>query len=290
MGVARAEIWESRSVVKHRRKAKIPDTDQIAQLVDAVPFWWHSIDLGHGIVTPGARSLDSLLGVWDSLSVPNLAGKAVLDIGAWDGFFSFEAERRGAARVVALDHYVWSLDLAGQQEYWARCRDEGRAPQPYHETAFWQPGALPGKRGFDAAHRARASRVESVVDDYAAGDPRRFGSFDVVFYLGVLYHMEDPLAAMRNVFALTKELLILETEAVALPTYEHVPMFEFYPGAELNHDVSNWWGPNLAGVHAMCRAAGFAEVTTIRGAPPDAADRPTPLHYRAIVHARKRPS
>jgi tRNA (mo5U34)-methyltransferase len=273
--------------VKRLRKAKALGTDEIARLVDAVPFWWHSIDLGHGIVTPGAKSIESLNAMWDALSVPGLEGKSVLDVGAWDGFFSFQAERRGAARVVALDHYVWSLDLAGQQEYWARCRDEGRSPQPYHETPFWQPGTLPGKRGFDVAHRALSSDVVSIVDDYASGDPARFGAFDVVFYLGVLYHMEDPLSAMRKVFALTKELAIIETEAVALPAYEESPMFEFYPEAELNHDVGNWWGPNLAGVHAICRAAGFAEATTIRGAPPEAE---APVHYRAIVHARKRPS
>src|SRR6266568_391577 len=69
--------------------------------------WYHSIDLGNGIITPGqdksAKKL-SRLGFPDSL-----AGKTVLDIGAWNGFFSFEAERRGAKRVLATDSFAWQM-------------------------------------------------------------------------------------------------------------------------------------------------------------------------------------
>jgi len=66
--------------------------------------WYHNIDLGHGIVTPGIDNTPKKLG---RLHFPErLDGKTVLDIGAWDGFFSFEAERRGAARVLATDSYV----------------------------------------------------------------------------------------------------------------------------------------------------------------------------------------
>src|SRR4051812_14133987 len=114
--------------------------------VDAVPVWYHAIDLGHGVVTPGTRGWD-----FESLQVPSLEGKTVLDIGAWDGYFSFEAERGGAARVVALDHYVWALDLEGWERHQLESRDEGAPPTPAHEVpGLWQPETLPGKRGFDA--------------------------------------------------------------------------------------------------------------------------------------------
>jgi tRNA (mo5U34)-methyltransferase len=67
--------------------------------------WYHTIDLGEGIVTPG---LDDTALRLARISLPQtLSGLSVLDIGAWDGFFSFEAERRSAARVVASDHYAW---------------------------------------------------------------------------------------------------------------------------------------------------------------------------------------
>src|SRR5471032_474924 len=67
--------------------------------------WYQTIDLGHGIVTPGVDDTPLRL---DRLDIPaSLTGQTVLDIGAWDGFFSFEAERRGAARVLATDWYAW---------------------------------------------------------------------------------------------------------------------------------------------------------------------------------------
>ena len=69
--------------------------EEIRQRVASRGTWWHRIDLGHGIVTPGLDDSPVKLG---TLSFPpNLSGKTVLDIGAWDGFFSFEAERRGAS-------------------------------------------------------------------------------------------------------------------------------------------------------------------------------------------------
>ena len=67
--------------------------------------WYHTIDLGQGIVTRGVHDTPLRLA---RLDLPlSFAGRTVLDVGAWDGFFSFEAERRGASRVVATDHYSW---------------------------------------------------------------------------------------------------------------------------------------------------------------------------------------
>src|SRR5687767_338660 len=65
--------------------------------------WWHSIDLGDGRVTPGVRSQQELWNLYSCFQLPeDLSGKRVLDIGCWDGYFSFEAERRGAD-VTAVD-------------------------------------------------------------------------------------------------------------------------------------------------------------------------------------------
>ena len=70
--------------------------------------WWHTIDLGHGVVTPGVDPSAARL---PQIRFPiDLTNKTVLDIGAWDGFFSFEAERRGASRVLATDHFCWSCE------------------------------------------------------------------------------------------------------------------------------------------------------------------------------------
>ena len=90
----------------------------------------HSLDLGHGVVTPGATPAVQLCAKWDSMGLPDLRGKSVLDIGAWDGWFSFEAERRGAARVVALDRYVWALDWEAKRRYRLECEEKGLTPEP----------------------------------------------------------------------------------------------------------------------------------------------------------------
>jgi tRNA (mo5U34)-methyltransferase len=78
--------------------------EELEQIAQSVPFWWHSIDLGQGVVTKGYKSIEGLEHELKVLRLPDLSGKTVLDIGAYDGFFSFEAERRGAARTVALEH------------------------------------------------------------------------------------------------------------------------------------------------------------------------------------------
>ena len=87
-----------------------PEAHDLRRKVAAVPFWWHSIDVGFGVTTPGAKTAAFLEEESASLELPDVEGLSVLDIGAWDGFYSFLAETRGAARVVACDHFAWALD------------------------------------------------------------------------------------------------------------------------------------------------------------------------------------
>src|SRR5271163_4333592 len=90
-------------------------------------IWHHQIELPGGVITPGRdRSAKKL----EALELPPLTGKTLLDVGAWDGYFSFAAERLGASRVVAADTYAWR-----------------------------RPG---GKDGFEYARNALASNVEDV--------------------------------------------------------------------------------------------------------------------------------
>ncbi len=241
--------------------------EQLEEMAQSVPFWWHSIDLGNGVITNGFRSREYLTYELQSLQLPDLQGKSVLDIGAWDGFFSFEAERRGAKRVLALDHYVWSLDIAGQFKYYKECQEQGVVPEQYHQTPYWRPSELPGKQGYDTAHRTLNSKVETLVADFMEMDLNKIGTFDVVLYLGVLYHMENPLEALKRVATVTKEVAIIETEAVVFPGYEHLAVCEFFESNELSADVSNWWAPNQKALIGMCRAAGFKRVEIILGPP-----------------------
>ncbi len=223
-----------------RRPVPAPDTPEIAALrreVNALP-WHHSIDLGNGVVTPGGEKCTAEK--LERIGMPeDLTGRTVLEIGAWDGFFSFEAERRGAARVLATDYFCWD----GQDPYGLR-----------------GPGR---KASFDLAHRVLDSRVESMRVDVFDISPETVGRFDLVLFLGVLYHMRHPLLALERVAAVTADMLILETHVDMLHCRR--PAMAFYPGDELARDGTNWCGPNPAMVEAMLKTVGFRKVQAFRG-------------------------
>ena len=207
-------------------------TSDLRARADAIR-WYHTIDLGNGVVTKGVDDSPYRLA---RLDVPaSLAGASVLDIGAWDGFFSFEAERRGAARVVSADYYSW------------------------HGTGWGS------KAGFELARHTFGSKVEDVDIDVMDLSPERIGTFDVVFFLGVLYHLRHPLLALERVASVTKRLLILET-VVDLVGFNR-PAMAFYPGRELNNDPTNWWAPNVPALHGMLRDVGFDRVRTVTPTP-----------------------
>jgi tRNA (mo5U34)-methyltransferase len=262
--------------------------------IDDVTFWFHSIDVGGGVVTPGQKSADVLRTELESLGLPPLAGKSVLDVGAWDGYFSFAAEEQGAARVVALDHYVWQFDLypwtlsPEEQRAWLRSKgaDPDATYQPEGLPDVHRPDELPGKAGFDAARALRRSAVEPVVADFMTMDLAEVGAFDVVLYLGVLYHIKDPFLALRRLREITREVAIVETSIMALPGYEDNALWHFFEGRELDRDPTNWWQPNAAGLEAGLLGAGFSRVERRVGPPPPAQVGGTePQQYRAVVHA-----
>jgi tRNA (mo5U34)-methyltransferase len=191
--------------------------------------WKHTMDLGRGVVT---SSEGGNLVLIKRLGLPErVDGLSVLDVGAWDGFFSFEAERRGARRVLATDSFQWD------------------------------GGGWGTKTGFELARRALGSRVEDRTIDVLDISPETVGTFDLVLFLGVLYHMRHPLLALERVASVTGQHLILETVVDMLQCTR--PAAAFYFNAELAHDKTSWFGPNIACVTAMLRNVGFQRVTVI---------------------------
>lgn len=266
----------------------VPKTEQGRELyrkVEALPFWWHSIDLGLGVVTPGGKSPESLEKELASLRLPELRGRSVLDIGAWDGYYSFAAERLGAARVVALDHFVWALDWEAKNRFKAECKRQDIPPQPFDRIPeLWRFDTLPGKRGFDLAREALDSRVEPVVCDFMSSDAAALEQFDLVLFLGVLYHMESPLASLERVRQLTRDLAVIETEAVAIGGFENRPFCEFFPPkAKLADDPTNFWAPNATALVGLCEAAGFSRVELLTVPPTPALGQIA--RYRLVAHA-----
>ncbi len=275
----------------------------MTEVLAECPEWFHSIELGPNLVTPGRKSAKVLERELARISLPDLRGKSVLDIGAYDGFFSFAAERLGASRVVALDNYVWFTDMAAYLKDWRESQQTGRVLPPPHLSRHFRPNELPGRKPFDLAHRALGSKVEPVVADFMTADLSKLGTFDVVLFLGVLYHLEEPLTAVRRLRTVTAPggLAVIETEAIATLGLEGQACCEFFPGAELNNDSSNWWSPNAKALEGMLRAAGFPEVTVLRDeSDPKAWNLvkaiikgclkgrfvPPVARYRAFAHAR----
>jgi tRNA (mo5U34)-methyltransferase len=188
--------------------------------------WYHSFELPDGTLIDGVNPLDYLRQRYARFPIPaDLRGKRVLDIGAWDGWFSFEAERRGAS-VTAVD-YV-------EVEHFLDLRAKLSSKVDY--------------------------RILEVYELPEAG----LGKFDVIFFLGILYHLKHPLRALEIVCSLTTDIALIETFVTDGATWqEHaddIPTMEFYETNELANRYDNWAGLSVACLLAMCRTAGFARV------------------------------
>lgn len=196
------------------------------------------------------------------LRIPqDLTGLSVLDIGAWHGYFSFECERRGADRVLAVDSFAW--DHFGMDE-------------------------------FLAAHERLGSRVEHRRLDVHELDVDEVGQFDLVLFLGVFYHLRNPVAALERIARVTRRLLVCETHVLLPFIHERYPLVPFFPGDERVGDQTyDLCGiPTMTALTEMLRFAGFSEV--------EVAYRPSfrywkklvalatnrPQSGRGIVHAR----
>lgn len=264
-----------------RRQRKLAD-------VGAVESWWHSIDLGDGVVTPGHKDPALIAQEWRDLDLPVLSGRSVLDIGAWDGYFSFTAEQMGAERVVAVDDWVWAIRWDRFKDSLEKLRQSGRGRLGLRDVdELWDRQGLPGKAGFDLCHRHLSSSVHSIVANYMDLDPDQIGTFDVVLYLGVLYHEPDPLASLVSVRALTRGMAVIETEAIYMPGGEDTALAEFHPGDELGGDHTNWWSPNAMAVRGMAEAVGFSRIRITKSHPPEWETLPAgtpPLRYRLMLH------
>ena len=139
--------------------------------------WFHRIPLREGLVTPGMDDTPEKIRL---INLPaDFSGKSVLDIGSWDGAIAFECERRGAARVLATDYFCWRN--------------------------------VQGSRTFQLARRVLGSRVEDLEIAVEDISPERVGMFDVVLFLGVLYHAPDPLGYLRRVRSVCREYALIET-------------------------------------------------------------------------------
>lgn len=234
------------------RRADAPaaaDTPAALQAqVDALGPWFQNFDLGNGVRT----APDHFLGDYPAFkfarfadAIPrDLTGMRVLDIGCNAGFYAIEMARRGAGRVVGIDS------------------DEHYLRQARFVSEHLGYGAI-------------EYRCLSVYDVAALGE-----RFDLVVFMGVLYHLRHPLLALDLIRAhVADDLLLFQTMQQGTappfePPHDHPfhapgsfdpPAYFDEPGYPRLHfiehafagDPTNWWAPNAACSQAMLRAAGF---------------------------------
>ncbi|TFG41723.1 MAG: tetratricopeptide repeat protein, partial [Syntrophobacterales bacterium] len=234
--------------------------------INSFSFWYHKIDLGNGIVTPGWAPISP-----QAYRIPDdFTGKRVLDVGTWDGYWTFEALRRGAREVIAIDDfsdYLGALDK--------------------RDRKAWET--------FDLCKKAlgypdeRCKRVELSIYDL---NESTFGHFDIIFFFGTLYNLRYPLLALDILSTICDQEIYVETAILDdFSPYRNglgngyagkQMVMEFYPHDEYGSNQSNWWAPTLYCLLNMMDTAGF---TDCRGW--KLMDAPTELsHCRGFAYGR----
>ena len=217
----------------------------LRQEIDQLGPWFHNLHLPGGIQTAPDHFLgDFPREKWESFqaAVPaDLSGWSALDIGCNAGFYSFELARRGA-QVLGVDH---------DEHYLRQARWAAPLYGLQDQTSFER------KQVYDLAH-----------DDQ---------TYDLVWFMGVLYHLRYPLLGLDIVARKTRRLLVLQTmtspgQEVTDPPEDMTlaertmmndpgwPKMAFLE-RRLERDPTNWWAPNHACVEAMIRSAGFEVVS-----------------------------
>ena len=213
------------------------DPDAARAVLDRVPLWFHTFSLAHSgeLYTPGvARD--------HRYRIPALpedfSGMSVLDVGAFDGFYAFLAEARGARRVVAVDNE--------QYRVWVKSR--------------WGV-ELEGGEGFTAIRELLGSKVEYRRLDAFDLD-RLEEAFDLIICFGILHRVDNPLRLLN---VLRRRLsaggrVLFETYGAAERTLGSSAAVQVYEAGEVYaRDDLVYWGFSAAGLRRLARAAGYEE-------------------------------
>ena len=239
----------------------------LEQRIQEIPYWYHRIELPGGIVTPGWSPLCA-----EKYAIPDdLIGKRVLDIGAWDGYWTWEALKRGAKEVIAIDDFSDSIGVfpdgskvvenRNKWETFDLCREAfGFTKQEKSKDTDILLDYWLNEKG------QRVRRLEMSIYDMTP----EWGAFDVVFFFGTIYHLKHPLLALEKISDVCDGALYIET--ASLDDYSpyrgglkkgfdnNEMVMEFYPGKQYACNYSNWWVPTLQCLGAMMATVGFRDI------------------------------
>lgn len=198
------------------------------ELVDSYEWWFHSIDFGDNIISKGrVKSIDKHLKQEKYFPEDFFKNKRVLDVGCWDGYYSFYAERMGASEIVAVD--------------------------------TWKYGKLnrKNKTGFNIAKKILNSRVQDFVLDINEATPEMLGGkFDSIIYMGVIYHQKNPYLSLEIIDSLLLNGGRILIETAISNSDMKIPVMQFTPKNTRNKDPTNFWSPNLLCVQKMLEEIG----------------------------------
>ena len=157
----------------------------------------------------------------------------VLDIGCAEGFFSFEAERRGAREVIGIDSFSDSV------------------------------------RRFNIVKEARQSNATAFLMNVYDLEPKRLGTFDLVLFYGVFYHLKHPQYALERIRSICTGTMLFQTHALDQPGLQDEPYARFYPHGMLSgvqgehYDPTVFWLFNETCCVAMLDHVGFEDLEVI---------------------------
>jgi tRNA (mo5U34)-methyltransferase len=203
-------------------------------------IWYHSINLGHGVITPGAYNHYPYL---HEYRLPErLDGMRVLDVATFDGFWAFEFERRGAADIVALDVQSFNdIDLPPLIK-----------EKAYEEDVNWKTGI-----GFNIAKDILKSKVKRELLNVYDLTPERAGRFDMTFCSDLLLHLMNPMKALQNMRSVVTEYAyIVEPFDPEIDVYPYDDVIRYKGGA----NKCIWWMFGLKSLEHMIRDAGFRKI------------------------------
>lgn len=209
----------------------------IRHQIEGQPYFFHKIRLWDDFYTPGWSDVEHEKLPFFGLP-ERMDGMRVLDVGCAEGFFSFEAERRGAAEVVAIDSFADSIER------------------------------------FNLVRLALGSNVRAYLCNVYDLSPRTFGTFDLVMFFGVLYHTKHPWYALEKIASVCSGELLLQTLITDDPTYRDQSLAAFYPfGIESGppdnrqRDCTVFWVPTPECTRNLLHAVGFTGVEDVTATP-----------------------
>ena len=245
-----------------RVAATSPEAAGIVEQIRGI-MWYHTIDLGHGVRTPGFADHRAQIPMYKLPT--SMAGMRCLDIATFDGFFAFEFERRGSTDVVGID---------------VAQRSDIDCPRLMLRDAdgFGLTGSTGD--GFKVARRILDSKVQRVERSVYDLDPEVDGMFDFVFISDVLVHLRDPQLAIERAFSVCRgQIVIADVYSPELDALGDVPAAQFLAPGEV------WWYMNVACLRQMMTVAGFEPVEEVNRFVLDAIGE-RPLH-KVVLHGQR---